>query len=377
MSSDPLFRTATVTGTQAAEIAESVAATLVPRKPGTLRNALGFVYVTEALAGDLKTVLEVLRDRTGVPHWTGCVGAGVCGTGVEHHSGKAVSAMIADLPPDSFHMLDSVRQPEDVDDEAIEGWEDTARPLLGVVHGDPRNAAVMEIISLLPEAIECYLVGGLTASPGGPAQIADGVTGGGLSGVLFSATVPVAVGLSQGCQPMGPPRQITGMDGDWVAALDGRPAVEALKEDLGPEDFANLRHLGGIIHAALPVESSDTAEYTVRNLVAVDPHTGRIGISADLIEGERLMFVRRDPKTAEDDLRRMVRRLRKRARGTPRGGLYISCLARGPNMFGTETTEMGIVAEELGPVPLTGFFANGEINNNRLYAYTGVLTLFL
>jgi small ligand-binding sensory domain FIST len=26
-------------------------------------------------------------------------------------------------------------------------------------------------------------------------------------------------------------------------------------------------------------------------------------------------------------------------------------------------------------VPLAGFFANGEISHNRLYGYTGVLTL--
>jgi len=27
-------------------------------------------------------------------------------------------------------------------------------------------------------------------------------------------------------------------------------------------------------------------------------------------------------------------------------------------------------------VPLTGFYANGEIGRHRLYGYTGVLTLF-
>ena len=31
----------------------------------------------------------------------------------------------------------------------------------------------------------------------------------------------------------------------------------------------------------------------------------------------------------------------------------------------------------LGDFPLVGFFCNGEISHNRLYGYTGVLTLFL
>ena len=42
--------------------------------------------------------------------------------------------------------------------------------------------------------------------------------------------------------------------------------------------------------------------------------------------------------------------------------------------------EAGLVEKfeaALGPVPLAGFFTNGEIFRNRLYSYTGVLTLFL
>lgn len=379
MTSGTPFLCATATGTTATTaVRDAVGALGGQVSP----DSLGFAYVTEPFANDLDSILAALRAATGVVHWTGCAASGVCGPGVEFHAIQdnaigAVSIMVAELAPDSFRILHCIRQPEDVDDSPLDDWDNAERPLLGLVHGDPRNAAVHDLVSLLPEALECYLVGGMSAAPGGPAQVADEKCGGGLSGVLISASVPVAVGLTQGCRPIGPPRQITGMDGDWVAALDGRPAIEALKDDLGPENFANLRQMGGIIHAALPVEGSDTKDYVVRNLVALDPHTGRVGVSADLNEGERMMFVRRDPDTAEDDLRRMIRRLTARAGTPPRGAIYVSCLARGPNMFGDGQSELSIVAEELGPVPLTGFFANGEINNNRLYAYTGVLTLFL
>lgn len=375
MTSGPPFLSALAHGPSPANaVVEAVADLGGPIPP----DALGFAYVTEAFANDLDTILGDLRRITGVEHWTGCVAAGVCGTGSERHGpAGALSIMIAGLPPETFRILRCIRQPEDVEETPLDDWVEAELPLLGLIHADPRNTAVHDLITLLPEALECYLVGGMTAAPGGPVQVADERVGGGLSGVLISAAVPVAVGLTQGCRPIGPPRQITGMDGDWVAALDGRPAIEALKDDVGPEAFSNLRHLGGVIHAALPVEGSDTKDYVVRNLVAVDPHTGRVGISADLTEGERLMFVRRDPDAAEEDLRRMIRRLTARAGTPPRGALYVSCLARGPNMFGDGQGELSIVAEELGNVPLTGFFANGEVNNNRLYAYTGVLTLFL
>ena len=38
--------------------------------------------------------------------------------------------------------------------------------------------------------------------------------------------------------------------------------------------------------------------------------------------------------------------------------------------------DVPLLQRELGDVPLVGFFANGEISHDRLYAYTGVLTVF-
>jgi small ligand-binding sensory domain FIST len=61
----------------------------------------------------------------------------------------------------------------------------------------------------------------------------------------------------------------------------------------------------------------------------------------------------------------------------PRGAVYYSCLGRGEGLFGPDSEELKIISRALGPIPLVGFFANGEISHNRLYGYTGVLTLFL
>ena len=67
---------------------------------------------------------------------------------------------------------------------------------------------------------------------------------------------------------------------------------------------------------------------------------------------------------------------RRGLRGEPRGALYFSCVARGANLFGRPDLELGVLSEAIGDIPLTGFFGNGEISSNRLYGYTGVLTLF-
>ena len=89
------------------------------------------------------------------------------------------------------------------------------------------------------------------------------------------------------------------------------------------------------------------------------------------------MFVRRDPKSAEEDLIKMLKKLKQRLQKEPRGGVYFSCVARGPNLFETEGKELSIIQKIIGECPLVGFFGNGEVSNNRVYGYTGVLVLFL
>jgi len=58
------------------------------------------------------------------------------------------------------------------------------------------------------------------------------------------------------------------------------------------------------------------------------------------------------------------------------GAVYVSCSGRGGPHFGGPGAELQIVRHALGDVPLTGFFAGGEIAAHRLYGYTGVLNVF-
>ena len=46
-------------------------------------------------------------------------------------------------------------------------------------------------------------------------------------------------------------------------------------------------------------------------------------------------------------------------------------------MFGEANAEVQIIKSILGDIPIIGLYANGEISNNQLYSYTGVLTLFI
>lgn len=347
--------------------------------PVSAEHRLGFLYVTDDYAADLKDISVFLRQSTGVPHWVGTAGFGVCGTGKEYFNEPAMAVMLAPIAEDAFRVFSGMSDSVDPVVAQHRAWIDGPAPPLTVVHGDPRNENLPTLIEQFSDATNGFLVGGLTAANNGFPQLADDVEDGGLSGVMISLdAVPVQAGLTQGCSPIGAVHEVGQAQENILFELDDRPALDVFKEDIGDVLAKDLRRVAGYIFAAIPVSGSDTGDYMVRNLVGIDPESGAIAIGEHVAPGDRIMFCRRDHDTAVQDMRRMLVDLKKRAGASPiRGGLYFSCCARGPNQFGPDDAELKLLSEELGDFPLVGFFANGEISNNRLYGYTGVLTLFL
>lgn len=340
-------------------------------------TSLGFVYVTDALADDVSSILTYLRQKTGVQQWVGTVGIGICAGAEEYFDRPAVAVMLADFPQRSFCLFPSVSKgPEQLSAEH-QAWIASNTPALGLIHCDPTHESLVGLIDGLADATSAYLVGGLTSSRSTCHQVAGRMTGGGISGLLLAPEVPVATGLSQGCAPIGESHVISDCLDNVLIGLDGRRALEVLSEDIGEELSRDIRRVGGLVHAAIPIHGSDTGDYLVRTLVGIDPDRGWLAIAGQVEPGDRIMFVRRDPQSAAKDLRLMLNRLKGRLEGPPRGAVYVSCVARGPNLFGAEGNEMAILREVLGDLPVIGFYANGEVSFNRLYAYTGVLTLFL
>jgi small ligand-binding sensory domain FIST len=317
-------------------------------RPG---RGLGFVYFTDALVPDAATILGQLRKSTGVEDWIGSVGLGVLATGAEYQAQPAIAAMVADIP--SFSVF-SGRAP------LKEGH-------FAVVHADPTAPDVPGLlVDLSGKVASGFLVGGMSSSRGKTVQIANAVLSGGLSGAAFGADVAVATRLTQGCVPFPGRYRVTECEQNIIAALDGRPALEVLKEVIGKERS---------VLVGIPVPGSDTGDYTARNLLGVDPRSNLIAIGDVVEPGTEILFCRRDEAAARDDLERISAELKTQV-PNPRGALYFSCLARGEHMFGARGEELAVVKRTLGEVPLVGFFCNGEISRDRLYGYTGVLALF-
>ncbi|HUN46891.1 MAG TPA: FIST C-terminal domain-containing protein [Stellaceae bacterium] len=373
--STPHFRAAEGEGQGWAEAAKACADALMPVPEGA---SLGFLYVTSEIGEHLGSVLTFLRERTRVPHWVGTIGLGVCGSAEEHFERAAVSALVVSLPESAFRVFG----PEIAGGRALQAsardWFAATTPVLGIVHGDPRDTRTTETLAALSGEAGLFLVGGIAAAQGAPPrQIADRVVEGGLSGVVLAPDVAVVTALSQGCSPIGPIRQISEANENIVMAIDDRPALEVFKEDIGELLSRDLRRVAGRIFAGMPVRGSDTGDYLVRNLMAIDTERQWLAVAEKVSPGDPILFCRRDPATAREDLQRMLDGLKRRAGGVPKAGLYFSCVARGPSLFGAGSQELQAIRGTLGDFPLAGFFGNGEIAHDRLYGYTGVLALFL
>ena len=355
----------------------AVAAELAARLSGAA-GGLGILYTSESFAPHLQEMASALGSRTAAPDWVSAAGYGVIASGEEHYGESGAAALVMDLPRDGYRLFAggaetgpglASRDPE---------WIEAAAMPLALAHVDPRHPEAAGAVEALAAGTGGFLVGGLTAAAGDAPHRAGGATGC-LSGVALSpAAVEIATALSQGCTPLGRARTVTRAQKNILVELDGRPALDAFVEDIGEDLASDLRRVGGLIFAAVPVAGSDTADYTVRNLVAIDPGNRVIAIAEEVPVGGKVLFCRRDRESAVRDMRRMTEDLQRRVgERTIRGGLYVSCAARGPNQFAAPERETEIIRETLGEFPMAGFFANGELNRDRIYAYTGVLTLFL
>lgn len=367
------FRAAHAAASSWQEAADSCLAQLGPVPPAL---NVGFLYVTDRFAGDLAEIVAFLKEETGVRHWTGTVGVGVCGSGQEYHDEPAMSLLLAGFPEEQFRMIPPLTEDSAPLLRKHGKWVAGHDFHFGIVHGDPRQMQLPALLQSLAEATHGFLVGGLASSRHGYALIADGTAQAMLAGILFSPEVAVATAVSQGCAPFGAIHEITECQRNIAVRIDNRPALEVLREEMGDVLARNLARAAQNIGVALHVRGSDTGDFLVRNLMGVDENNGLVAIGEMLEAGQLLQFCRRDPDSARADLRRTLRELKARA-PKARGALYHACVGRGPHLFGPDSGELRMLREELGDLPLAGLYCNGEIAANRLYGYTGVLTLFL
>ncbi|MFZ5512776.1 MAG: FIST signal transduction protein [Pseudomonadota bacterium] len=327
---------------------------------------LGFVYFSDHFADDAQRLLDHLRTRSSVANWTGSVAYGVCGMGQASVDEPALSLLVGRFPDHSFHVF-SGRDPLRASDHAH----------FALVHGDPQTPDMSELVADMAGKVSSgFVSGGLTSGRGTPWQVANDLLSGGISGVAFSHEVGVASRLTQGCSPVAGPFPITQCEDNVVARLGGRPALEVYLEAAGNPPLGDLRRVAATLLVGLQLPGDDPHDYLVRHVIGIDPHNGLLAVSERVETGQSMLLCRRDADAARRDMLRMLAGLKQSLAAPPQGGIYVCCTGRGGALFGNDNAEMQMIRATLGEMPIAGFFAAGEIAHDRLYGYTGVLTLF-
>ncbi len=377
MTTSTAFRSAAARGSEPGTLADALADVLA-LDAGTVvpESTFGLLYLSDSMARHGAELLKRLQAATGVRHWTGCAGMALIGGREEFYETPAAVALVGTLDPKDFRLI---KGPVDSFEgllEQLQGFVSPEQPGRLILHADPGFTGLEDLLTRIDQETSWFTTGGVSSGQGEVVQFAGSVIAGGVSGLALRENVPLSARHTQGCSPLPGQYRLTETWRNIIVKLDDRPALPVFREVIGEVLARDLRRALGYIHIGLPISGSDTRDYRVRNIICLDLDRDLLAVGEMLNQGGHVLFVRRDGQAAREDLERMLAEIRAQCPEGIRGGIYVSCIGRGRHQFGDEGTELAIVQDALGEVPLVGFFANGEIFANRLYGYTGVLTLF-
>ena len=346
---------------------------------------LALIFASMDHAEGLGDLAIEVRDRGLARHVLGCTGESIVGEGREVEGAPALSLWAARLPEARIR---PVRMTFDGSD--FEGWSNptppgsTGRTLL--LLGDPFTFPTDEWLKRIDaEGDAPRVVGGMASGshqPGRNRLVLDGsVHRDGAVGIEIDGEVSVRTVVSQGCRPIGRPLLVTRVEGNIIRELGRRPAIEVLREQfagLDENDQALVRHglhVGRVINEYQ--ETFQRGDFLVRNVLGVDDEGG-LAITDVVRVGQTVQFHVRDAETADEDLRQLLDEVRPAS--DPSGALLFTCNGRGSRLFSVADHDVGAIRDRLGPIPVAGFFAMGEIGpiggQNFVHGFTASVALF-
>ena len=343
---------------------------------------------------DYGRILPRLRENLGSVRTVGVSANSVVGSHLELEHQPGVSAIAAHLPGVDI----AIRRVTRSDLPPLDGSPQPWRDLIGVdaqlkpdfiVLADPYSLEVQQLLTGID-----YAYPGSTVV-GGLASAAQGPRGNGLfldreihrSGALVLAlwgNVKIDAIVAHGCRPIGKPARVTECDGHLLTGIDDQSPtayLSSMYDSLDDDTRALVRsslHLGIVVDELR--EEIGPGDFVVRNILGMHQESGVIAIGSDLRHGQTVQFHVRDGKTATRDLTdRLDHYLRNFGTDQIAASLQFSCLGRGQAFLGVPNHDIGMLQQTLGPLPVCGFFGNGEIgpigNSTHLHGFTTVLGL--
>jgi small ligand-binding sensory domain FIST len=338
--------------------------------------------------------LATARQRLGARCLIGCVGESIVGNDREIEGTSAVSLWLARWPGavelTPFHL----GLEETSEGYTLLGWPDALE------EADPERSAVLVLGDPYTFPADVFLgemnesrrgvrvMGGMASGTRGPGECrllaGDRVVNGGAVGVLLRGDIGLRCIVSQGCKPVGRHMVVTKAHDNVIAELGGKSPLRQLQElwpELSPHDRQLMQrglHVGRVINEYQG--EFRRGDFLIRNVLGLDQESGALAITDRVRVGQTVQFHVRDAATADEDLCTLLQLDLAAHEKRPAGGLLFSCNGRGTRLFAEPNHDASAVRGEAGPVPLAGFFAQGELGpvggQNFIHGFTASVALF-
>lgn len=339
-----------------------------------------FAFVSPKTEGDPGIVARRIRDRFGGAVVCGCSGDGVIAGGLERERKPALGLLAIALP-------EKARARPLRIEAGANTLEAGDAPRGVVLLADPFSCDVEAMLGAFDAANPgVSLVGGLASGGQQPNEnrlFVDGaIFDDGAVGVAFEGDVTLDAVVAQGCKPIGEPMIVVRAEGPRILELDRGKPLDVLRDTYDALDGPDRERMQKALFCGVQMREGQLeyhpGDFLIRNVVGVEKDRGAL-VVASRFEGYPVVQLHvRDAETSAADLRTHLETYRE-AHGDAACALLFSCLGRGEHLYGEPDHDSRLLFEALGPLPVAGFFGNGEIGPvhgaTHLHGYTSAFGL--
>jgi small ligand-binding sensory domain FIST len=358
------------------------------------RPDLAVLFFSAHHEDSAETITRVVNEKLAPRCFLGCVGEAIIGNGEEVERSPAISLWLGrwdrkvELTP--FHLI----LEETPDGYSLMGRPDTlvnagVESATALVLGDPNSFPADAFLHQVnADHPGLRIMGGMAsggrAAGGACLLLNDRVLERGAAGVLLHGDLGIRCIVSQGCRPIGRHMVVTRAEENIISELGGKPPLVRLQElwqELNAHDqqlFQRGLHIGRVINEYQG--EFQRGDFLVRNVLGLDRETGSLAITDLVRVGQTVQFHVRDAQTADEDLHALLQLDLSAHEHSPQGALAFSCNGRGTHFFSQPHHDAAAIRTEAGPIPLAGFFAQGELGpiggQNFIHGFTASVALF-
>jgi hypothetical protein len=358
-----------------------------------------FVFMFASIGYDQHSLLRTVRETTGGAPLSGCSAEGTINGDDADESGFSV--LVTAISSEELHWTNGIATGLEDDPRAV--GQRVAQNLLPYLSDDTIGLFVFP--DGLTDRLEPFFAGlednlpserflplwgggaGNNFNLGEPTYqyCDDEVVSDGVSYALLSGKAQASWAISHGLMPIGGERIVTRSEGNVIYEIDGKPAIEVLKEYLPEgvlvEDRDWMRYAIALALTFKAPSYMKDEEYVVRGVPAVRMADGSIVVQTEVQEGTSVWFSSRDKEKITSRFDRMATQIKEQLGDEkPKLVFQFECLTRGKFLF-REQEKLQLLKrfrQSLGPdAPWAGFYTIGEIGpveeHNLRHLYTSVV----